>query len=73
MQDHVSPSSEVGIGYVLASPTCPTCKMGMRIVQRTPIAFSPGLTDVSYICDECGRRTKRTLKGMPERTADEVS
>ena len=62
MQDYVSSPSEAGLGYVLASPRCPTCKLAMRVVQTTSIAFSPGLVDVSYICDECGRRTKRTLK-----------
>jgi len=63
MQDYVSPSLEAGPGYAPASPSCPTCKLGMRVVQTTSIAFSPGLVDVSYICDECGRRTKRALKG----------
>jgi transposase-like protein len=63
MQDYVSPSSEAGLGYVLASPSCPTCKLGMRVVQTTSIAFSPDLVDVSYTCDECGRRTQRTTKG----------
>jgi hypothetical protein len=34
----------------------------MRFVKTTPIIFTPGLVDVSYACDECGQRTKRTLK-----------
>jgi hypothetical protein len=34
----------------------------MRFVQATPIVFAPGLVDISYVCDECGQRTKRTLK-----------
>jgi hypothetical protein len=34
----------------------------MRFVKTTPIVFTPGLIDVSYVCDECGQRTKRTLK-----------
>jgi C4-type Zn-finger protein len=63
MQNYVSPSSEVGPSSVSASPSCPTCKLGMRFVQATSIAFTPDLVDVSYICDECGRGTKRTLKG----------
>jgi len=61
MQTYVSPSSEVGQGPV-PSPSCPTCKLEMRFVQATSIAFTPDLVDVSYICDECGRGTKRTLK-----------
>ena len=63
MQNYVSPSSEVGPGAIPASPSCPTCKLGMRFVQATSIAFTPDLVDVSYICDECGRGTKRALKG----------
>jgi hypothetical protein len=61
MQTYPSPSSEGGPGFVPASPSCPTCKLEMRFVQATPIAFSHDLFDVSYICDECGRGTKRTL------------
>jgi C4-type Zn-finger protein len=61
MQTYVSPSSEVGPGFVPALPSCPTCKLEMRFVQATSIAFTPDLVDVSYICDECGRETKRTL------------
>jgi C4-type Zn-finger protein len=45
----------------LAAPACPVCKLGMRLVKTTPIVFSPGLVDVSYVCDECGQRTKRTI------------
>jgi hypothetical protein len=63
MLNYVSPSSEVGSVSVLTSPSCPTCKLGMRSVETISIAFTPGLVDVSYVCDECGRRTKRTLKG----------
>ena len=62
MQTYVSPSSEVGPGSVAASPSCPTCKLEMRFVQATSIAFTPDLVDVSYIWDECGRGTKRTFK-----------
>jgi transposase-like protein len=62
MQTYVLPSSEVGLCSVPASPSCPTCKLEMRFVQATSIAFISDLVDVSYICDECGRGTKRTLK-----------
>ena len=62
MQTYESPSSEGVTGSVPASPSCPTCKVEMRFVQATSIAFTPDLVDVSYICDECGRGTKRTLK-----------
>ena len=65
MQTYVSPSSEVSLGSVPASPSCPTCKLEMRFVQVTSITFTPDLVDVSYICDECGRGTKRTLKENP--------
>jgi len=48
--------------FVLAAPNCSICKSGVRFVQATPIAFTLGLADVSYIYDECGQGTKRTLK-----------
>jgi transposase-like protein len=62
MQTYVSPPSEVGSGSVPSSPSCPTCKLEMRFVQATSIAFTTDLVDASYTCDECGRGTKRTLK-----------
>jgi hypothetical protein len=40
----------------------------MRFVKTTPIVFSPSLVDVSYVCDECGQRTKRTLEGFTPTT-----
>ena len=49
MQTYVSPSSEGAPGSVAALPSCPTCKLGMRFVQATSIAFTPHLVDVSYI------------------------
>jgi C4-type Zn-finger protein len=63
MQDHVPSATEVRPNFVLTAPDCPICKSGMRFVRTTPVAFAPGLVDVSYVCDECGQRTKRTLKG----------
>ena len=42
----------------------PACKSGMRVVKATPIALTSDLVDVSYVCDECGRETKRTIKGI---------
>jgi C4-type Zn-finger protein len=62
MQDHLPASTELRPNFVLAAPTCPICKSDMRFVKTTPIVFTPGLVDVSYVCDECGQRTKRTLK-----------
>jgi C4-type Zn-finger protein len=43
---------------------CPVCKRGMRLVHVTPIIFAHDLNNVSYVCDECGMRTKRTLKRL---------
>ena len=62
MQSHVPSPVEVRANFVLAAPDCPVCKSGMRFVQAKPIVFTPGLADVSYVCDEFGQRTKRTLK-----------
>ena len=68
MQNYVPASAGAHSSFVLAAPTCPICKLGMRFVKTTPIVFTPGLVDVSYVCDECGQRTKRTLKGFTSTT-----
>jgi C4-type Zn-finger protein len=62
MQSHLPFPAEAPANVVLAAPDCPVCKLGMRFVQAAPIVFAPGLVDVSYVCDECGQRTRRTLK-----------
>jgi C4-type Zn-finger protein len=62
MQNHLPSLVEARANFALAAPDCPVCKSGMRFVQATPIVFSPALVDVSYACDECGQRTRRTLK-----------
>jgi C4-type Zn-finger protein len=62
MENHVPSATEVRPNFVLAAPDCPICKLAMRYVQAKPIVFTPGLVDVSYVCDECGQRTERTLK-----------
>jgi transposase-like protein len=62
MQTYVPSFTEVRPNAVLVAPNCPICKSGMRFVQAMPIAFTSGLDDVSYVCDECGLATKRTLK-----------
>ena len=62
MQNHVPASTGLRPNFVLAAPTCPICKLDMRFVKKTPIVFNPSLVDVSYVCDECGQRTKRTLE-----------
>jgi C4-type Zn-finger protein len=62
MQNPLPSLAEARPNFVLAAPDCPVCKSGMRFVQATPIVFSPALVDVSYVCDECGQRTRRTLK-----------
>jgi transposase-like protein len=62
MQNHVPAPAGEHSSFFLAAPACPLCKLSMRFVKTMPIVFSPGLVDVSYECDECGRRTKGTLK-----------
>jgi C4-type Zn-finger protein len=63
MQDFVPSLTEMRPNFGLAAPDCPICKSGMRFVQAAPIVFTPGLVEALYVCDECGQRTKRTLKG----------
>jgi hypothetical protein len=62
MQNHAPSDPQVRPNFVLAPPDCVVCKSRMRFVKSTPIPFSAGLVDVSYVCDECGQGTKRTLK-----------
>jgi hypothetical protein len=62
MQNYVPFPMEARSGAVLVTPNYPTCKTGMRLVQVTPIIFSPDLDEAAYVCDECGQTTKRTLK-----------
>jgi C4-type Zn-finger protein len=62
MQSHLPSPAEECPNFVVAAPDCPICKSGMRFVRATPIVFTPGLVDVSYVCDECGQRTRRTFK-----------
>ena len=64
MQNHVQSPTEVTSSFVLANPECPVCKTGMRLVHVTPVIFAHDLNNVSYVCDECGMRTKRTLKRL---------
>jgi hypothetical protein len=64
MQNYVPSPTEARSRFVLATTNCPICKTGMRLVQVTPIIFSPDLDEVAYVCDECGQRTKRTLKRL---------
>jgi hypothetical protein len=63
MQNYVLSFTEARPNFISAAPGCPTCKSVMRFVRGAPIVFSPGLVDASYVCDECGRATKRTVKG----------
>ena len=64
MQNRVQQPTELGSNFVLANPDCPVCKTGMRLVKAMPIIFSADLDEVAYVCDECGQRTKRTLKRL---------
>src|SRR5271154_3640415 len=49
MQNNVPSSTAVRQNFVLAPPSCPTCKSGMRLVKATPIVLTPDLIDVSYV------------------------
>ena len=62
MQDYPLPGKEMRPNFVLAAPICPICKLDMRFFQAMPVPFTPGLDDVSYVCDDCGQRTKRTIQ-----------
>ena len=42
----------------------PAASQECELSKATPIALTSDLVDVSYVCDECGRETKRTIKGI---------
>ncbi len=62
MQNNILSFTAVRPDFVLTAPSCPTCRSGMRFVKAAPTAFARCLVDVSYICGECGREAKRTIK-----------
>jgi hypothetical protein len=39
----------------------------MRPGKAEPILFAKGLSDITYVCEHCGTRTKRTVKEVDER------
>ena len=45
MQNYVPSPMEARSRFVLATPNCPICKTGMRLVQVMPIIFSPDLDE----------------------------
>jgi hypothetical protein len=53
MQNYVPSPMEARSRFVLATPNCPICKTGMRLVQVTPIIFSPDLDEGRLNSDEC--------------------
>ena len=63
MQNNIFSFTATRPDFVLAAPSCPTCSPEC-VVKATPTAFTPGLVDVSYVCGECGREAKRTIKGF---------
>jgi hypothetical protein len=51
MQNYEPFPMEARSGFVLATPNCRICMTGMRLVQVTPIIFSPDLDEAAYVCD----------------------
>jgi hypothetical protein len=41
---------------------CPGCDEPTKAVERTPVGFSNGLVDVTYVCETCLTHTIRTIK-----------
>jgi hypothetical protein len=41
---------------------CPGCHKPMTAGKPEPILFAKGLADITYICEKCGTKTKRTVK-----------
>ena len=47
--------------------TCPGCHKPMRPGKAEPILFAKGLSDITYVCEKCGTRTKRTVREAKEK------
>jgi RNase P subunit RPR2 len=41
---------------------CPGCQKPMTAGTPKPILFAKGLADITYVCEGCGTKTKRTVK-----------
>jgi len=41
---------------------CPGCKKPMTASTPKPILFAKGLADITYVCEKCGTKTRRTVK-----------
>ena len=61
MQTYEAPSSEWVTGPSRITKLS-HLQGGNAVCASNIDRISPHLVDVSYICDECGRATKRTLK-----------
>jgi C4-type Zn-finger protein len=46
---------------------CPGCHKSMKPGKVEPILFAKGLLDITYVCEKCGTRTKRTVKGAEQK------
>ena len=64
MQNDVLSSAAVRPNFVLAPPSCPTCKSGMRLVKATQIALTPDFVDVSTSVTNAAGRRRGRLKGF---------
>ena len=41
---------------------CPGCNKPMTAGKPEPILFTKSLADITYVCEKCGTKTKRTVK-----------
>lgn len=48
---------------------CPGCDKPMQPRESKPILFAVGMTDVTYVCDDCHTSTTRTIRSDGELTS----
>jgi hypothetical protein len=41
---------------------CPKCQRPMTLKQVTPLLFTASMDEMVYGCEDCGTKTKRTMK-----------
>jgi RNase P subunit RPR2 len=46
---------------------CPGCNKPMRPGKGETIHLAKGLLDITYVCERCGTRTKRTIKELEQK------
>jgi hypothetical protein len=61
-QHSISPDGRPPGDAAQQYPPCPKCSRPMTVKQVAPLLFAPDFDDITFGCEECGTRLKRTVK-----------